>query len=142
MLGELLLAKGLITSDQLARAIVESRQTGVLLGQVLIAHGWVFDDELARTLADQWSLSYINLRAVGVDPDAASLLPCEVGSRVAAIPVRKRGDAVQVAFADPSDPEALEAVGAHIASVEHAVAPLSDIEHQWRSLTVAADAPS
>jgi Type II secretion system (T2SS), protein E, N-terminal domain len=133
-LGDLLLAKGLITHEQLGQALVESKATGVLLGQVLVQKRWVFDDELARTLAEQLDVPYVNLSLVGVHDKVRKMLPPEVGRRYAAIPVRMLPTRVQVAFADPSDPEALSVVGDYIPGVEPAVAPFSDIEMAWRKI--------
>lgn len=133
-LGDLLVAKGMITPDQLGQALVESRTTGLLLGQVLIKNRWVFEDELARTLAEQLSLPFVNLSLVGVNEKVRKLLPPEVGRRYAAIPVRLLPTRVQVAFADPSDPDALREVGYYVPGVEPAVAPFSDIELAWREL--------
>jgi hypothetical protein len=133
-LGELLLAKGWISHDQLGQALVESRATGVLLGQVLIRRRWVFEDELARTVAEQLAIPYVNLSIVGINEMVRKLLPADVGRRYAAIPVRLLPTRVQVAFADPLDPDALRAVGDYIPGVEPAVAPFSDIELAWRTL--------
>jgi MshEN domain len=136
-LGDLLVAKGLVTERQLAEALVESRDRGVLVGRVLIDRGLVFEDELARTLAEQLALPFLNLAILGVDEKAAKLLPPDVGRRWAAIPVRMRPTRVQVAFADPSDPDARHAVDEYIPGVEPAVSPLSDIEHAWRSIAAS-----
>jgi hypothetical protein len=133
-LGELLVKKGLISEQQLADALQETRATGDLLGRVLLRTGCVYEEELARKLAEQWSIPYVSLMRKGVDSSVASLLPREVGLRVAAIPVRRRSDEVQVAFADPSDPAALEAVQRYFQAVSVAVAELSDIEMSWQTL--------
>jgi hypothetical protein len=130
-LGDLLVRKGLISESQLTQALTESRTTGELVGQVLLRHRWVFEDELARTLAQQWQLPYLNLLSVGVDWGAASMLPADVGRRMAAIPVRFLGAGVQVAFADPSDETAVDAVQQHVGPLSLAVAELSHIELLW-----------
>jgi hypothetical protein len=137
-LGDLLVAKGFITAEQLAFAVVEARQQGEMLGRLLLRYEWVFESELARTLAEQWGLPYLNLQSIGVNRDVVQLLPREIGARAAAIPVRPLDGATQVAFADPTDPAALAAVREHIPNVVPAVAELSDIEDAWRS---AAPAP-
>jgi Type II secretion system (T2SS), protein E, N-terminal domain len=133
-LGDLLVAKGLITPNQLGEALIESRATGVLLGQVLVKHRWVFEDDLARTLAKQLELPFVNLALVGVQEKVRKMLPPDVGRRYGAIPVRMLPTRVQVAFADPSDPDALRVVGDYIPGVEPAVAPFSDIELAWREI--------
>jgi hypothetical protein len=136
--GDLLLSKGFITKEQLTQALEESRKNGELMGEVLLRHRWVFEDELARTLAEQWSLPYLNLASVGVDPSAMALLPSEVGRKAAAVPVRFVDGGIQVAFADPTDPEALDAVRTYMPSMQPAVAELTDIMTLWRRPPVAA----
>jgi Type II secretion system (T2SS), protein E, N-terminal domain len=131
-LGELLIARRFITEEQLGLALNEARETGELLGVVLLNKQLIFEDELARTLSQQLSVPYISVMRVGVDPKAAALLPAEEGRRVAAIPVRFDGDEVQVAFADPTDREALDVVYRYIDSVRVVVSELSDIRMAWR----------
>ena len=132
-LGDLLVGKGYITEEQLAAALVESRSTGERLGRVLVRNGWTYEQELARALSEQWALPFVNIALVGVDGSALRLLPREVGLEAHAIPVRFIDGAVQVAFADPSDPDSLAAVREHITSIAPAVAEYSDIEMAWRS---------
>jgi hypothetical protein len=133
-LGDLLLAKGLVTQDQLADALTDSRATGELLGRVLIQRGAVFEDELARTLAEQLDLPYVNIRVTGFDRGVARMMPVEEGLRVAAIPIGFRGGRLRVAFADPSDKTAQEVVERHTGPFEVAVADFSDIDIAWRSV--------
>ncbi len=132
-LGDLLLAKGMITDSQLKEALAESFAAGELLGRVLLRHQWIFEDELARTLAEQLGLPYVNLRHAGLDNALARMVPFEIGMRFAAVPVCFTGDRVRVAFADPSDEPAQQAIKAHLAAFDCAVAELSDIEMALRT---------
>jgi Type II secretion system (T2SS), protein E, N-terminal domain len=133
-LGDLMVSKGFIDVDQLSQALVESKQTGQLVGRVLLRRGWVFEDELARALAEQWKLPYVRLSSVGVDQSVMRLLPREIGVRFAAVPVRFTDQSVLVAFADPSDPDALAAVREHLPAIKLAVAEFSDIRMLWQSV--------
>jgi hypothetical protein len=133
-LGDLLVSKGFITVEQLSQALVESRERGELVGRVLLRLGWVFEDELARTLAEQWKLPYVRLSSVGVDHQVMQLLPRDVGGRFAAVPVRFAEQGVLVAFADPSDPDALAAVREFLPSIKLAVAEFSDIRMLWQKI--------
>jgi hypothetical protein len=134
-LGELLVRKGFITNEQLSQALVESRRCGDVVGRVLIRKGWVFESELARVLAEQWSIPYVNLASLGVDRSALALMTPEMGRRCAAVPVRFFGTELRVAFADPSDPDAVGAVQQQMAfPIQPAVAELSDIDAIWRSV--------
>jgi hypothetical protein len=137
-LGDLLVSKGFISNEQLAHALVESREKGELVGRVLLRNRWIYEDELARTLAEQWSLPYLNLASIGADLSAMRLLPAEVGLQAAAVPVRFMNGGVQVAFADPSDQSALDAVREYLPTMTPAVAELTDITMLWRKVTRAA----
>jgi type IV pilus assembly protein PilB len=139
-LGELLIRKGYIDKDQLASALEEARQTKELVGVVLLRKQLVFEGELARTLSDQLSVPYINIRQVGVDRFVTRLLPADVGIAAIAIPVRVLADdVVQVAFGDPTDPQALDAVAAHLPQTSIAVSEVSAITDAWRK--IAGHAP-
>jgi hypothetical protein len=137
-LGELLISKGYITEEQLAVALTEARATNDLLGVVLLREQLVWEDELARTLSEQLSIPYISVRTLGVNTYVAQMLPAAVGEAAAAIPVREIGNKVQVAFADPTDPQALDAVDRYLPNISVAVAELSDIRFAWRGVK---DAP-
>ena len=133
-IGELLVRKGFLTEAQLAAALAEARDTKQLLGVVLLRKQLIFEDELARTLSQQLSIPYIRIMSLGVNQYIARLLPYEVGMKAAAIPVRGEADVVQVAFADPTDPDALAAVREHLPKISVAVAELSDIKAALRSV--------
>ncbi len=134
-LGTLLVNNGYLTDPQLAGALAEASATKDLLGIVLLRRGLIFEDELARMLSKQLAIPYVSVGRVGVNAVAARQLPPEVGEAAAAIPVRMIGDAVQVAFADPTDSTALTEVGRYLPRIELAVAELSDIKLAWRSIT-------
>jgi len=133
-LGDMLVQKGLISAEQLQDALLESHASGKRLGEVLLERQWLFEDELARTLAGQLGLPYVNLRSTGVDLAAARTIPAETGIRFAVIPIGVRASVVRVAFADPTDDEAREAVAVHLSSLEAVIAELSEIRSAWRRI--------
>jgi hypothetical protein len=139
-LGDMLVQKGLISAEQMQDALIDSRSTGKRLGEVLLERRWLFEDELARTLAGQLGLPYVNLRQTGVDLSVARTLPAEIGIRYAVIPIGFRAGVVRVAFADPTDDEAREAVAVHLPSLEAVIAELSEIRSAWRQLVSASSA--
>jgi Type II secretion system (T2SS), protein E, N-terminal domain len=133
-LGDLLLGKGMITEPQLREGLSESYTSGELLGRIMLRHRWIFEDELARTLAEQLHLPYVNIRHTGVDRATARMMPSETGIHFAAIPLGFRADRVRVAFADPCDDQAREAVTAYFPHFDSVVSELSDIEQAWRMM--------
>jgi len=133
-IGELLVRKGFISTEQLEWALGEAKRTNELLGVVLLRNQLIFEDELARTLSQQLSIPYVSIMRCGVDRHVARLVPYEVLMQSAAIPVRSDGGTVQVAFADPTDPAALAAVRSHLSHIVVAVAELSDVRTALRSV--------
>jgi hypothetical protein len=135
-LGAVLVRKGLLTKERLDEALGERAQTGELLGQVLLRRGWIFEDELARVLAEQHDLEFLNLRSVGVDRRLLGLIPAEAGQRLRAIPVRVLDDGdVLTAVADPNDREGTSELAALAAekgrSLRLVVAEPSAIAEIW-----------
>ena len=142
-LGALLVQKGLLTKERLDEALSERSQTGELLGQVLLRRGWIFEDELARVLGEQHDLEFLNLRSVGVDRRLLPLIPAEAGQRLRVVPVRRleNGD-VLTAVADPNDREGMAELGRLVAqkapSLRLVVAEPSAIEEIWQRFTRGA----
>src|SRR5438876_2972905 len=50
-LGEILLREGLITQDQLKKALLEQKNTGMRLGYTLVKLGFVEETEISKMLA-------------------------------------------------------------------------------------------
>ncbi|MBD3316544.1 MAG: hypothetical protein GF344_12215, partial [Chitinivibrionales bacterium] len=55
-IGEILIAQGLISNEQLMRALQEQRQSGMSLGSVLIKQGYISEEELTGVLGRQIQL--------------------------------------------------------------------------------------
>jgi hypothetical protein len=102
-LGALLLRKGLLTNEELDRAL-EEKQQGELLGEALVRLRICFEDDIARVLGEQARLEFIDIGITSVDYRAVRLLPWSVAEQLRAIPVRVHADdTVSVAAIDPTD---------------------------------------
>ena len=102
-LGALLLRKGLLTNEELDRAL-EEKQQGELLGEALVRLRICFEDDIARVLGEQARLEFIDIGITSVDYRAVQLLPWPVAEELRAIPVRLHpDDTVSVAAIDPTD---------------------------------------
>jgi hypothetical protein len=64
-LGELLLTKGLVSEDELERALKEQEETGQLLGTILVERGFVSGPALAIALAEQYGVELEAQRGFG-----------------------------------------------------------------------------
>jgi type IV pilus assembly protein PilB len=95
-----------------ARAAAETaRSERRPLGQVLVSSGVVTEDQLARALAARHGCEYLDLIAAGVDMSAASLLSPPVARRYGALPVGYVEDGVLLlAVLDPANTVAIDEI--------------------------------
>jgi len=102
-LGSLLIARGLLTPEQLDAALREQERTQRSLGRVLIDQGLVSEPGLVSTLATQLGLDYVDVSDYPVDPTAAVLISDGLARRYQALPLGWEDDLLVVAMADPSN---------------------------------------
>jgi type IV pilus assembly protein PilB len=127
-IGNVLLARGVINSEQLAKAIDLQRQSGRPLGRLLVKTGMVSERELARAVAQQWGLPYVDLADRTIDPETARLLPAYLAQRHGVIAVDHRPGRLVVAMADPSNVVAIDDIRLLTGlDVEIVIAPTGDI---------------
>ncbi|HTS72678.1 MAG TPA: hypothetical protein VMG74_03085 [Gaiellaceae bacterium] len=102
-LGALLLRKGLLTNEDLDRAL-EERQPGELLGEALVRLRICFENDIARVLGAQAEVEFVDIGVTSVDRRAVELLPFELAEALRAIPIRLHPSGeISVAVVDPTD---------------------------------------
>ena len=102
-LGEILVRKGRLTRDQVARAIVEARASRVRLGMQLISSRQVNEEDVAIALAEQFGLRYVVIDLPHLDPALAAILPERIARRLSVLPLTRSDESVRFAIADPSN---------------------------------------
>src|SRR5919202_4069724 len=128
-LGQILMEQGLISQEQLDRALEEHRKTPKSLGRVLIDMGLIREADLVRALSEQVGLEFVDLSDYQVDAMAVSLLPDQLARRYRALPIGERDGKLLVAMSDPANVYALDDIRAITnRDVQPMVATASDIE--------------
>jgi type IV pilus assembly protein PilB len=102
-IGDLLLRDGLITRDQLNRALQEQKQNGRRLGYTLVKMGYIDEIALTRILAKQFKMPAVDLSRFEVDHKIAKMIPNDLATRNLVIPVKRDGRTLTVAMADPTN---------------------------------------
>jgi type IV pilus assembly protein PilB len=136
---DLLEATELVAADRLA--LVRGRtDQGMPIARALVEEGIASAEGVARILALRHQLPHVDLREVGVDEEAASLVPLHVLERVVAIPYARDGDTLSVAVADPRNVQALDELRlATRHRISIAVAPSDEILSELRRLARAGE---
>src|SRR5256712_1244928 len=107
-LGEILLREGLITQDQLKKALLEQKNTGMRLGYTLVKLGFVEETEISKMLARQYRMPAVDLSRFEVDPKILKLIPPDIAVKHTVLPLKREGRTLTVAIADPNNVTAIE----------------------------------
>src|SRR5690242_12341925 len=70
-IGAILVARGALTSAQLAEALLQQKASDKDLGGLLVELGFIHEETLADALAEQFGLARVNLRDVTPSAEAA-----------------------------------------------------------------------
>ena len=110
-LGELLVKRGLIKSDQLERAIAhqEGEEHGAL-STSLVTLRIFSDSELTALLQKEYRLPLVDPAAMEVPPEVARLIPPTLARRHHMVPISLSGSTLTLAMSDPSNLVAINEV--------------------------------
>ncbi len=100
-LGEMLIAEGLVSEDDLLRALKHQHGDNKRLGELLIDLKLLSHNALISALAKQLNVKGCQLRHGLIDPNVARLLEREEAARLKALPMFKVGGTLTVAMAEP-----------------------------------------
>lgn len=109
-LGELLLAAGTITQEDLERGLALQKGTKERLGNVLINNGIITEGQLIEALQMQLGIEYIDLTKINIPTELAQVLPKNIAKQYQVVPVRVVKDELYLAMADPMNFYAIEEV--------------------------------
>jgi type IV pilus assembly protein PilB len=107
-IGDLLLREGLVTQDQLNKALSEQRHNGTRVGYNLVKLGYVKETDLTRMLARQHKMPAVDLTKFQVDPRIAKLIPGELALKHSVLPLKRDGRTLTVAMSDPASMSVLD----------------------------------
>lgn len=127
-LGEFLFEAGLITRDQLERALTEQKRLGKKLGETLIVLRIISDEALAQALSSQLGLRFMDLSTIALEPDIVMAISEAVARKQCAIPIWLENKTLTVAMVDPLDYECVRDLGfASGFEIQPAIATRKDI---------------
>jgi type IV pilus assembly protein PilB len=104
----MLVERGVLTDDDLDRALEQQRSTHKRLGEVVVEMGMASDLDVARVLADHFGVLFVDLDERAPDFAVTSLISEEVARRYRALPIERWSDQIVVAMANPGDVFALD----------------------------------
>ncbi|MCX8064656.1 MAG: hypothetical protein N3G21_05730 [Candidatus Hydrogenedentes bacterium] len=110
--GEILIKEGVVTREQLQKALLYQRQMSSRrepLGSILVRLGYTDDVSIARALAKQSGYTFIsNLTDYPIHSSAVKLVPERLARTHECMPLEVRGNTLRIAIANPYNLLALE----------------------------------
>ena len=109
--------------------------------RLLVAEGMITDNQLARAVAERFGLDHIDLSVYRVDPDAAKLVTPAAVKRYQSVPVSFSGErTLLVAMVDPANVLAVDDIAVMTGyEVRPAVSSAADIEQLLERLEVGVE---
>ncbi len=102
-IGEALVAKSVITAQQLAEAQEVQRSAPGDIGRIIVDLGLADDKEVTKVRAETMNLSFVDLTTQKIDPSAVNAVPEHIAKRHKVLPIAKNGNRLIVAVANPAD---------------------------------------
>ena len=129
-IGDIIVDHDFATREAVERAVVDARETGRTTGQTLLEGGVVTPDQLARAVAERYGIDHVDLNDYPVDQGATALVDPAVLRKHRTVPIAFLDDKVLlVATPDPANVLAIDDLSMMTGyDIRRAVATEEDVE--------------
>ena len=109
-LGAALIEGGILSDEDLQRALERQATVGGRLADTLVEMGLLSERRIAQAIEEKFGIPLVDLHELEIPPEVRALLPAERARELEAIPFAREGDKLRVAFTDPLDNLKIEEV--------------------------------
>ena len=104
-LGQVLLARGVVTAEQIEKALAEQKAKGhsKLLGELLVEMNYCTENQIASALAEAYGVPYAQISPKVCDATTIEILPREFLAEHIALPLFKVYNVLTVAVSEPTN---------------------------------------
>ncbi len=104
-LGQLLIARGIVTEEQIKKALSEQKEKGhrKLLGELLVERNYCTENQIASALAESYGVPYAQVSPKICDAKVIETLPRQFLEEHTVLPLFKVGDVLTVAVSEPTN---------------------------------------
>ncbi|MHC4622596.1 MAG: GspE/PulE family protein [Planctomycetota bacterium] len=104
-LGQLLIARGVVTAEQIERALAEQQEKGhrKLLGELLVEMSYCTENQIASALAEAYDVPYAQISPKVCDAKVLEILPRGFLEEHIVLPLFKVYDVLTVAVSEPTN---------------------------------------
>ena len=128
-LGEILIAMGLVSHEQVDEALNLAKSSGLRTGEALVRLGHIDENDVMRGLAEQFDMEFVDLSEVQLSPAVIELIPESVAKESCILPLGRDESGMRVVVSDPLDLQTIDNLRFILNSeVECSLAPRSAIQ--------------
>lgn len=109
-IGELLLKNGIITEEQLNKALQLQKKKKKRLGEILIELDYLTSEDLIWMLSEQADIPFVEIHPEMLDKELINTFPDNILYNNCILPLYETEDKVYVAFGDPTNTSAIQKV--------------------------------
>jgi len=109
-IGEVLRESGLLTEEQLKKALIHQKGRHKRLGKILIELGFANEMEIAEALSKQLSLPLVDCSSYEITKELTSIVPKETAENKLVLPIEKKDRSLLLAMADPLDWQTIDEI--------------------------------
>ena len=114
-LGELLINEGILTQDQLNKALEEQKRLKSItqykkLGELLVDLGFVDEKTILQVLSEQLEIDFVDLYAQKIDYDLLTSFPVSMLEENLVLPFRMDKNLIYIATADPLNYDIIDTI--------------------------------
>lgn len=107
-LGEILLDSNIITEEQLTHALTIQKEKRQKIGQILVGLGYVTKDQITDALSNKLNIPIVPCANIAIDDELKNIMPKSIVERYNVFPIKKEGNTLTIAIADPLDYKAMD----------------------------------
>lgn len=102
-IGDLLVAAGELTDEQLQECLADQKKSGLRLGKIIVDHGYVDEDRFLEFLSQQFEIPYYHLKDFKIDTELVARLPETYARRYRSLVLEEKAGELVVGMVDPMD---------------------------------------
>jgi type IV pilus assembly protein PilB len=107
-LGELLIERGVITREELDKALAAQKQEGGLIGETIVELGFAKEEDIVYTLALQYGFPFLPLETYDISEDVLKIIPKQVAFQYCVVPINRMQNTLSLVMSNPLNQRAIE----------------------------------
>jgi len=108
LIGQMLIARGLITSEQLEIGLSQQKKHGGYIGENLIKLGFIKEEDFYPVLSEQIGIEFVGLKDYSIPIEVIKSIPPKFAFHYKFMPLKFEGNILTIGTTDPLDIQTID----------------------------------